>query len=167
MKKIMLACSIFLIFCTGIQAQILKELFKGPEDYTNKFIYFYLRPVDIDTGKIKNDKTYELEGSFKEGDAAIAYVEGAVLKEILRLDWPSSIKQKSGFPGKGFTCNYLGKESFLTKKEIDGGKFDPIQKETLYRDRNKKKFQIRSALPIEVKGEITDEEKIKVCENCL
>jgi hypothetical protein len=166
MKKIIL---FLLVICFSLssQAQLVKKMFKKPEVYDNLFIYFYLKPVNLDTAMIDKEKTYEIEGYLQDGKPALAFVKGDILKQIMALKWPTEINQLSGFPGKAFTANYLGKESFIKENDIPGTKFDESQKDILLRDMDKQKFEIRSALPINIKGQIdVKSETIKLCTTC-
>lgn len=159
MKKIIVLWAFFCTCAISVNAQGTK-----PDKYTHVFSYFFVKPVNIDSSQVGESKTYLLEG-FRRSNAnsnalvpILVFLKGDKLKEILRLPWSTSITLGSIFPGMGFTANYLGKKSILSKKDLkDPEKFDQQQIETLKRDRRKEKYELRSTLPINVCGVIDKE----------
>lgn len=170
MKRILIL-SVLTVTAASCSGQFFQKLLgKKPKPYENTFLYFFLKPVNIDTGNIKDDVTYMVEALQKDQvvtlntmkvtklKPVLGFVKGDYLKQIMRLDWNGSIGIGTSFPGRGFTANYLDRGSFLSQKDIhDPTKFDQQQIETLERDRDKEKFEIRSTIPIDVCGEIIDE----------
>jgi hypothetical protein len=154
---------LFLLF-SGMATSYGQNIFgliKNPDKYEHIFTYFFVRPVNLDTSKVDNHKTYLLEGFKRKNSQSdelvpiLVFIKGEKLKELLSLHWPTSLNPLEQFPGKGFTANFLGKKSILSRKDLmDSTKFDQQQLETLKRDKNIEKYELRSTLPVNVCGSI-------------
>ncbi len=137
----------------------------APADkYTNQLVSIWTRPVGIDSAKeLKANKTYTIEGYKPNGDVVLVDVKSDILKEVLKLPWGKYSVKTVGdlIDGFGFTCNFLGRKgSILTKNEMEA-KYDMNDKNqvaTLKRDKNTEKYELRSFLPVNVKGRITEED---------
>lgn len=133
-----------------------------PTNYENQTGCLPLKPTDIDTLKVRPNLWYEIEGSLPTGTPILIIVKGEKLMDVMRLRYSDIYGKTVGykFEGNVFTMNYLGNKSILTKKQIDDKKtYDPQQREILLRDRFKKKYVLRSILPIRAKFEIRKDEE--------
>ena len=151
MKKILGFFAILIAFASCKTAPPVQE-------YTNQMLYFYVKPITLDTTKISDQKDYLLEANTGDGAFVLSFVKGNILREILRLDWKTSLPTTTQFPGRGFTANDLKEKSILPDVNINQDRYDEGQLEMIQRNKNVRKFQIVSSIPINVCGIITLQE---------
>lgn len=129
---------------------------KDPVPYTNQTVCLWTKPVDINPDQVDGAKTYLIEGYKPDGTPVLVFLKGDLLKRTLGLKWEETGDKTIGdlVNGNMFTCNFLGQESVLSRAQIESGRYDMQQKETLYRDKRVEKYELRSFLPLKAFGKI-------------
>ncbi len=160
MKKIVLVCvgiyalaGIYSCKETRVVTAAVAKPFTSVKTYENTAVGLWVKPVNIDTAKVKANKTYLIEGNMPtDGEPVLVFVKGDILLEVMKLNLSTSLLNLtfgSKVEGILFTANDLGRKSLFTYDQInESTAFDQQQKETLLRDKSKRKFELRSFLPI-------------------
>jgi hypothetical protein len=154
MKKISYAIVAMVVVLVSCQRSLLPPKIK---EYSNNIGYLYIKPVDIDTNQISEQKTYVLEGNLADGSWALFTVKADILKKIMAIKWPENAPGSITLCGYGFTINDLGKDSYLSRNDLKSNRFDKKQLEMLERNRKARKYDLVSALPYPAAGKMQDQ----------
>ncbi len=154
MKKVFVLLSVCLV---AISCSTTKK----PVVYTNETVCLWLKPVDIDPDNINPELVYVVEGSKPNGVPVLVLAKGEIVSKIMKLLFDSLEGKDVGgmIEGNVFTCNNLGSKSIFTQEQISNGSYAPEQKETLLRNANTEKYELRSFIPLKAVGKIVSDEK--------